>query len=339
MNDLISVIIPVYKVEKYLEQCISSVIRQTYRNLEIILVDDGSPDNCPKICDEYAKKDNRIRVIHKKNGGVSSARNIGIDKAKGKWIAFIDSDDWVEENYIERLHVCAVKENADIALCGYNRIIFNKIEKINSSGKINRYSGNQYLTNSLNPQTGFGLCHMKLINRKIIKNIRFDESLEVGEDALFNIMITKNIKCAVNNNESLYNYRINTNSVVRRFDEKYDKKYLDSMLKCKRYLDKEYCNNKEIMQNYYNYVAYHVMLVSVNYCFNPDNNITYLKKVKSLREICQYSEFKDGIEKSNYNNISRTRQITLFTLKHKLYFITSMICICRQKQNRKRGKV
>lgn len=338
MEDLISVIIPVYKVEKYIEQCINSVIEQTYKNLEIILVDDGSPDNCPQICDNYEKAEDRIKVIHKDNGGVSSARNIGIDKAKGKWIAFIDSDDWVEKKYIEKLYICAIKENADIVLCGYNRIVDNKIEKINSSRKINKYSGNEYLINSLNPQTGFGMCHMKLINRKIIEDIRFNETLEVGEDALFNIMITKNIKCAVHSNESLYNYRINTDSVVKRFDEKYDKKYLNSMLECKKYLNKKYCNNEEIMQNYYNYVAYHVMLVSVNYCFNPVNNITYLKKLEILREVCKYSEFKDGVEKSNYNNISLTRKITLFTLKHKLYFIASMICICRQKQNRKGGQ-
>ena len=97
-NDLISIIIPVYKVEKYLEKCIESVLKQTYTNLQIILVDDGSPDNCGKICDEYAKKDSRIEVIHKANGGLSDARNVGISKAKGRYIGFVDSDDYIKED-------------------------------------------------------------------------------------------------------------------------------------------------------------------------------------------------------------------------------------------------
>ena len=96
-SELISIIVPVYKVEKYIDRCVESIINQTYKNIEIILVDDGSPDNCPKICDEWAKKDKRIRVIHKENRGVSSARNVGIDVAKGKYIGFVDSDDYIEK--------------------------------------------------------------------------------------------------------------------------------------------------------------------------------------------------------------------------------------------------
>ena len=96
--DTISVIVPVYKVEKYLDRCIESIVNQTYKALEIILVDDGSPDNCPEMCDNWAKKDNRITVIHKENGGVSSARNAGIGIATGKYIHFVDSDDWLELN-------------------------------------------------------------------------------------------------------------------------------------------------------------------------------------------------------------------------------------------------
>ncbi len=103
-NPLISVVIPVYKVEKYLRECVDSVINQTYKNLDIILVDDGSPDKCPAICDEYAEKDTRVRVIHRKNGGLSAARNSGIDIARGEYITFIDSDDYVSRVYVEQLY-------------------------------------------------------------------------------------------------------------------------------------------------------------------------------------------------------------------------------------------
>jgi len=100
MSDLISVIIPVYKVEKYIDKCIKSILNQTYTNLEIILVDDGSPDNCGQICDDYAQKHNRIKVIHKTNGGQAEARNYGLNIAKGKYVTFLDSDDYVSEDYI-----------------------------------------------------------------------------------------------------------------------------------------------------------------------------------------------------------------------------------------------
>ena len=100
-NLLVSIIVPIYKVEEYLDECVESIINQTYSNIEIILVDDGSPDRCPQLCDEWAKKDNRIKVIHKENGGVSSARNAGITLSKGEWIWFVDSDDTAQINALE----------------------------------------------------------------------------------------------------------------------------------------------------------------------------------------------------------------------------------------------
>lgn len=115
----ISVIIPVYNVEKYLVKCIDSVINQTYTNLEIILVDDGSPDRCPQICDEYAKKDKRIRVIHKANGGLSDARNAGIDVADGEYICFLDGDDYIAPNMYEKLYTAIKKNNADMSICNF----------------------------------------------------------------------------------------------------------------------------------------------------------------------------------------------------------------------------
>lgn len=116
MNDLVSVIVPIYRVEKYLETCVDSIIDQTYKNLEIILVDDGSPDRCPEICDTYAQKDPRIRAIHKKNGGLSDARNVGMVAAKGAYLMFVDSDDWIEPDSIERLYDQIVVHSADMAI-------------------------------------------------------------------------------------------------------------------------------------------------------------------------------------------------------------------------------
>ena len=110
----ISVIVPVYNVEKYLPRCIDSILSQTFKDFELLLIDDGSPDNCGKICDEYAAKDRRVRVFHKPNGGVSSARNLGLDKACGEWITFIDSDDYVAVDYLEELVSFKINSGAEL---------------------------------------------------------------------------------------------------------------------------------------------------------------------------------------------------------------------------------
>lgn len=127
MEDLVSIVIPVYNVEKYLKKCIDSVINQSYKNIEIILVDDGSKDLSGQLCDEYASRDKRIKVIHKENGGLSDARNAGIDIANGKYITFIDSDDYVSLDYVEYLYRLLIDNNADISVCMYDVVAENKI--------------------------------------------------------------------------------------------------------------------------------------------------------------------------------------------------------------------
>ena len=117
--DLVSVIIPVYKVEKYIAECIESILAQTYTNFRLILVDDGTPDNAGKICDEYALKDNRIKVIHKSNGGVASARQMGVDNALGNYTIHADSDDWVEPTMLEELYKKAIEKDADMVICDF----------------------------------------------------------------------------------------------------------------------------------------------------------------------------------------------------------------------------
>lgn len=130
----ISVIVPVYNVEKYLAKCLDSILMQSYRDIEVILVDDGSPDKCPQICDAYADSDSRVKVIHKKNGGLSDARNAGLKVAVGEYVAFVDSDDWVHEAYIKELVLAAKSIDADVAVCDYQSV--NEFEVIEV--KLNR---------------------------------------------------------------------------------------------------------------------------------------------------------------------------------------------------------
>lgn len=177
---MVSIIVPVYKSEKTLHSCVESLQNQTEPNLEIILVDDGSPDNCPSICDELAKKDPRIKAVHKENGGVSSARNKGIEKAQGEFLLFVDSDDSVESNMVEELlhHM----GDMDLAICGYHHHYMGRdVEKI---PEIPKWTGAE----SFLKLYGKGYLNMpwnKLFRRELAG--RFDESLSLGEDLLFNL--------------------------------------------------------------------------------------------------------------------------------------------------------
>ena len=330
---LISVIIPVYNVEEYLSKCIESVINQTYTNLEIILINDGSTDLSGNICDEYSKKDSRIKIIHIENSGVSTARNVGINNANGDWIVFVDSDDWIESNFCENLYDVAMSnKEVDIVCSGYKRIYSDKEEIINCSKQKITYSAYQYLLKLLNVQNGYGFCHMKLIRKKCLRDIRFNPNIKVGEDALFNIQLIRNIKKVMIFGEALYNYRFNENSLVRKYDENYIKKYFDAMEETQKYLKQEYTGDELVEKNFYNYVSYHVLLIAVNYCFNPKNGRNFLEQKILLKEIYQIELFRKAIDNANYKELSKTRAITLFTIKHKLFILTAMICKFRQIQ-------
>lgn len=329
---MISVVVPIYKVkEELLKECIESIMNQSYSDLEIILIDDGSPDNSGKICDDYSKKDKRIKVIHKENGGVSSARNIGIENANGDWITFVDSDDYIEKDFCKKMLNKAIENKCQCVISAYNKVYGQKIETIKKENDL-LINGNEFLKMIFNVQSGFGFCHTKIWKTELIKNnkVKFNETISVGEDALFCMQMSKYIEKLYFLNEPLYNYRFNEESVVRKFDKNYYKKYLKSMQIAKKYIAKEYSSEYE--QNVYNYIAYHILLIVINYCFHPQNKDN---GVKSLKKICNIEEFKEAIQKSNYEGFSLTRKITLFTLKYKLYFITKIIADIRQSQFKK----
>ena len=208
---LISLIVPVYKVEEYLDKCVESIVNQTYKNLEIILVDDGSPDNCPKMCDEWAKKDKRIKVIHKENGGLSDARNTGIDIAKGEYITFIDSDDYIEYNYVDFLYKNLDENKADISM-GKQYVRYP--EKV-----INTGSGKVYI---VNPHDCFDKllygedfdvsATIKLYKKELFKTIRFPKG-RIYEDAATTYKLIDKSKKIVLNSMPIYNYMIRRDSI------------------------------------------------------------------------------------------------------------------------------
>lgn len=178
MEELISIIIPVYKVEKYLSRCVDSVLAQTYRNIEIILVDDGSPDKCPEICDEYAQRDGRITVIHKENGGLSDARNVGIEAARGAYVGFVDSDDYIHPDMYKELYGALLEEKADVAVCGIEKVECTDCQiKSVENNNVRIYTGLQAVKNILVKESHVVsvVAWNKLYKKSLFEGIRFPE--------------------------------------------------------------------------------------------------------------------------------------------------------------------
>ena len=212
----LSIIVPVYKVEKYLPRCIDSILAQTFGDFELILIDDGSPDGCGRICDEYARKDKRIVVIHQKNMGVSAARNAGLDIARGRYIGFVDSDDWIEPQMYEVM-MDAIRENgADMAVCG--------VRYADEDGKFtraDRLSEGVYTRAGLledvfaMPNKLGGICCNKVFDASKIASVRFKVGMTIAEDALYLFDCFMRIDGAVKIGDALYNVYERCGSATR----------------------------------------------------------------------------------------------------------------------------
>ncbi len=231
VKDKISVIVPIYNVERYLPQCVESIINQTYTNLEIILVNDGSPDNCGKICDHYAAKDSRIKVIHKENGGLVSARKAGLQLSTGEYIAYVDGDDWIEEKMYSSLYKSAKESNADIVIAGHKEELGGKVVEISLNsipagiykkedlpfkvfskmlytGKFSQFGIYSYLWN-------------KLFKREVIYNFQMavDNSISMAEDAACTYPCILNAETICITEDAHYRYRQHINSMVKTRDK------------------------------------------------------------------------------------------------------------------------
>ena len=226
---LISIIVPIYNVEKYLRQCLDSILDQTYEHFECLLINDGSPDNSADICREYVAKDARFRYVEKENGGVSSARNLGIERSKGQYITFIDSDDWVDSDYLELLYIKINEYNADLAVLTYKQYSMNDgcfyLHVWEQDYYEKYYSGNELL-NSLpkleNYDSTFNVSWGKLFKRNFLETATFNEQRIMGEDLEFNFKIFLQIKSCIYLNKALYNFRQHHLSTrARKISDKY----------------------------------------------------------------------------------------------------------------------
>lgn len=267
----ISVIIPVYNVEKYLKRCLDSVINQTYKNLEIILIDDGSTDNSGKICDEYAQKDERIIVIHKENGGVSSARNKGLDICIGDYISFIDSDDWINLEYFRKLYNNLIENNSDISCCDYIRIGNNDDIRLSDSvAEIQILNGEDILKFYLKEELTSPCA--KLYDKKFWVYNRFPIG-KTNEDIFTIFKVFSEIERIVYDKTQLYYYYRNYDSTTK---SKFSRKNLDLLHAWKEVLNlsRNYSNEIQKLANFRLKKAYFSLLgiIAYNGMDNSDEN-------------------------------------------------------------------
>ena len=225
-NPLISVIVPIYKVEDYLKRCIDSIINQTYKNLEVILVDDGSPDNCPQICDDYAKQDTRIKVIHKENGGLSDARNAGMQIATGEYISFIDSDDYVDVDMLNILLDVMVQNDCEIAQCGTVRFndgeiaISNKVDY-----KVKVYNNKEALKELINDGHFVQTVWNKLYKAEVALKLPFRKG-KLNEDEFWTYIVFAESKKIAEVTADIYFYLQRSTSIM---GENYSIRRLDAL--------------------------------------------------------------------------------------------------------------
>lgn len=280
MENLISVIIPVYKVEPFLDKCIESVVKQTYHNLEIILVDDGSPDRCGDICDNWETRDHRIKVIHKVNGGLSDARNAGLDIASGDYIGFVDSDDWIEPNMYEVMLNKLLQNNADIAICGMKKIYKTRTE-LQDLGHDWRYSRQKALYELIQNKSLENFAQNKLYKKELFEGLRFPKG-RIFEDVLLMYKIFDRVNRVVHINQNLYNYLRHDNSILGSWSVK---------------IELEFCIAKQerLIEMMQNHPEFNTLLIT-----DYMNSFWSIKKRFMLEDVQKSSEVGERITSKLY---------------------------------------
>ena len=320
MEELISVIIPVYKVERYLDRCVESIVNQTYTNLEIILVDDGSPDNCPKMCDAWAEKDNRIKVMHKTNGGVSSARNMALKVTQGAFIYFMDSDDSVELDTIEKAYKSIVSNGADLVIWGYKVIENEETKLVNEQQmlSVNLHDAECFL--NLYNKNLLNALWNKLYRRELIKD-SFDIELTWGEDLLFNLNYFKNAKKVNVLSDCMYNYYtfFNPNALTKMSAEKKFKQIQKLFMQKYNLINCQFKGMKNVLSA----ICIDLILAAKSYIKSMAIGVSYREVKSELRSILDCEEMRLCLR--HYKAAGCKERVLLFLMKHKMsYFLYKM---------------
>lgn len=290
MNELISVIVPIYNLQNYIDRCIKSIINQTYQNLEIILVDDGSTDDSREICDKWEKADKRIHCIHKLNGGLSSARNVGIDNATGNFIAFVDGDDWIDSRMYETLYTAIAATNGEIAMCGMYLSDGKRKRKYKCISKAQIYDKKSVIKEILlEHSVDVSVCN-KLYRKEVFESLRFPLG-ENNEDAAVVLGSIENVSRAVHVGVPLYYYFQRDGSISNT----YSKNNLDSLYKHSLQIE------NSIRQNYPELVKYasvYVLnqIITIVKCLLQDKSGNREKEMEIYKKALKDYETKDNVK-------------------------------------------
>lgn len=312
MQKLISVIIPVYNVQCYLNKCIDSVINQTYKNLEIILVDDESTDKCGEICDEYAKIDQRIKVIHKKNGGLSSARNAGLNACTGEYITFIDSDDYIDENYVEELDFILEKNNVDISIVNRYDVKDDKIEKNTHYTAIDKKINSKELLTEFFFDRIPHEAWAKLYKRDLFADVQYEEGVRIFEDLkyIYELLLNKELEIYCDTTKYLYYYRNRNDSLMKTT---YDQHWRNEM----NFYEKIFWKLEEEKRKELSYVYVNVCIRN----FNKVLNETGLSNKQLLEEINEIQRHLKIIKSQAYFLNGKKNKIKIFIIRHMKWLI------------------
>lgn len=317
----VSIVIPIYNVEDYLNNCINAILTQHFSDFEMILVNDGSTDKSGIMCDEYAKQDNRIKVLHKINGGLSSARNAGINIAKGKYIVFIDPDDQISNDYFLKLYDLSEQNNCDIVVGGYCTVPSNSAYI--PSFKLNEITnGKELILSSRKVHSDNNLCFVWRYFYRLekIKNIRFNERVFYGEDVIFNLEVLLQSDRVLAIPDILYFYTVNNpNSLMRK---PYKPKLESSLVlqyKIRRYLSEKHHllsnkNYRHDMANYYINNIYRLLLDNLKHSENLDVNM-------AIKRLVNYEMISKSVNDVMLSNSTKKFKefIYLLALKYRLY--------------------
>lgn len=288
MNPIISIIVPVYKVETYLNKCIDSILNQTFEDFELILVNDGSPDKCGEICEEYAKKDSRIRVFHKENGGQATARNFGIDVARGEYIGFVDSDDYIEPEMYEVLYNMCINDNCDMVNCS-SKIYFKNHIKVNGNGEKVIHSKREAMRVVIEGLLYDECLWSKLVKKSLLKDLRMPIGI-IYEDTAFVYKIVDKCERVGYIGLPMYNY-------IKREDSTMDRAVKDIRMDAILVYKEMY----KFVKNKYPDIADIVMLKLSNTCISIMNTI--IKQDEFNIYINKYIEVSKVLNKNFYNNM------------------------------------
>lgn len=299
-NPKISVIVPVYNAEHFLPRCIDSILAQTFTDFELLLIDDGCKDNSGKICDEYAEKDKRVKVFHKDNGGVSSARNLGLDKANGEWICFCDSDDWIKRDFLSTFYV--LMSNGDLLSQGFHSFNWHHKGDKDIFEKNGLYSNDNFLPfifKLLNTnQLGFLWC--KAFKKDIIDKykIRFDKDIYLMEDLVFILQYCTHINSINNSEKCLYQYKFT--EIGKKFhDQDYFYVYKTIYLLL-REIDTNGLFSKEIKSIFIDDLLYNLINGNVKKNILKNHITFFIKEFKSDIYLCKCKYKKTKLYKTLY---------------------------------------